>query len=163
MDYHIAQVNIARMLDEIDSPIMAEFKANLDGINALAEQSPGFVWRLKGDGNDATSLRIYEDRYLIVNLSVWENIDALYQFTYYSAHTDYFRRRREWFEKLTIPMLALWWVPAGQEPSALEAKARLEHLERQGATPYAFTFRQRFTLADWLAHAENAPVTEKAE
>lgn len=153
MPYHVAQVNIARMLDEIDSPLMADFVANLDPINALAEQSPGFVWRLKGDGNDATSLRIYDDRYMIVNMSVWDDIDSLYQYVYYTAHTDYFRRRREWFEKLPVPMLTLWWVPAGTQPTALEAKSRLEYLDQHGATPHAFTFKQRFTVDEWLAYA----------
>ena len=150
MDYHLAEINIARMLDEIDSPIMAEFAANLERINALAEQSPGFVWRLKTDAGDATSIRVYEDRYLIVNLSVWESLEALREFTYYSAHTDYFRRRREWFEKLDIPALALWWVPAGHVPSVEEAKTKLELMAQRGATPQAFTFKERFSVEAWL-------------
>lgn len=165
MNYHIAQVNIGRILGEMDSPVMKEFKDNLDPINALAESTPGFVWRLKGDDtNDATSIRVYEDRYLLVNMSTWENIDALFGYVYTSAHTPYIKRRREWFEKLTIPMMALWWVPAGYEPTALEAKARLEHLDQHGATPHAFTFKQRFTVDEWLAHSpeRTLPSTEKA-
>lgn len=160
MPYHIAQINIARMLGEIDSPIMAEFRDNLDRINALAERSPGFVWRLKTDEGDATAIRVYEDRYLLVNMSVWERIDALREFTYYSAHTEYFRRRREWFEKLDIPMLALWWIPAGHIPTTDDAKARLEYLDQHGATPHAFTFRRRFTVEEWLAYRAAEKVQE---
>ncbi len=151
MHYHIAQINIGRILGEMGSPIMAEFKANLDRINALAEASPGFVWRLTGDGNDATSIHVYDDPYLLINMSVWENIDALFSYVYTSDHTPYIRRRREWFERLTVPMLALWWIPAGHQPTPHEAKARLEYLDQHGATPHAFTFRKRFTVEDWLA------------
>lgn len=150
MDYQLAEINIARMLDEIDSPLMHEFAANLERINALSEQSPGFVWRLKTDEGDATSIRVFDDRYLIVNMSVWESIDALREFTYYSAHTDYFRRRREWFEKLETPAVVLWWVRAGHIPTTDEAKAKLEYLAQYGATPQGFTFRERFTVEEWL-------------
>lgn len=158
MPYHIAVFNIARMLGEIDSPVMQEFADNLDPINALGEQSPGFVWRLKSDNGNATSIRIYDDPYMIVNLSVWETIDSVFQFTYYTAHTDYFRRRREWFEKFDLPLLTLWWVPVGHEPTALESKARLEYFQEHGATPHAFTFKQRYTVDEWLAYS-----AEKAE
>lgn len=159
MDYHIAQINIGRILGEMDGPIMAEFKDNLDRINALAEASPGFVWRLKGDGNDATSIHVYEDAYMLINMSVWENIDALFNYVYTSAHTPYVSRRREWFEKLTIPMMALWWIPIGHIPTPHEGKARLEYLEQHGATPHAFTFKRRFTVQDWLA-LRNEPIEE---
>ena len=154
MDYHLAEINIARMLDEIDSPIMHEFAANLERINALADQAPGFVWRLIGDGDDATSLRVFEDRYLIVNMSVWESIDQLREFAYYSAHTEYFRRRREWFEKLEFPGVAFWWIPAGHIPTVEEAKAKLETIAQHGPTPQAFTFKQPFTVEEWLAEQE---------
>ena len=160
MDYQLAEINIARMLDEIDSPIMHEFAANLERINALAEQSPGFVWRLKGDGNDATSLRVYKDRYLIVNMSVWESVESLREFTYYTAHTEYFRRRREWFEKLPVPAVVLWWLPVGHIPTTNEAKAKLEYLDQHGATPSAFTFKERFTVEEWQAHNAAEKVEE---
>ncbi len=156
MPYQIAQINIGRILGAMDSPVMKEFKDNLDPINALAEQTPGFVWRLKDDNNNATSIHVYEDPYLLINMSVWENIDALFRYVYTSAHTPYIRRRREWFEKMTVPMMALWWIPGGHIPTPTEAKARLEHLDQHGATPYAFTFKQRFTVEEWLAHAEKA-------
>lgn len=145
MTYHLAQVNIARMLGPIDSPVMEAFVANLDRINALAEAAPGFVWRLKGDGNDATSLRPYEDDRVIVNMSVWESVDALFQYAYYSDHAAIFRRRKEWFEKLSTPIVALWWIPVGHIPTVAEAKHKLTLLEQYGPTAQAFTFKQRFT------------------
>lgn len=158
MPYHVAVFNIARMLGEIDSPVMQEFADNLDPVNTLGEQSSGFVWRLKSDNGNATSIRIYDDPYMIVNLSVWETIDSVFQFTYYTAHTDYFRRRREWFEKFDLPLLTLWWVPAGYTPTAQEARAKLEYLHEHGVTPHAFTFKQRYTVDEWLAYS-----AEKAE
>jgi hypothetical protein len=153
MDYHLAQVNIGRILGAMDSPIMKEFRDNLDRINALAESSPGFVWRLTGDdSNDATSIHVYEDPYLLINMSVWENIDALFSYVYKSAHTPYVSRRKEWFERMTIPMLTLWWIPAGHIPTPAEAKLKLELLDQQVATPNAFTFKQRFSVEEWLAY-----------
>ncbi|MFN8449527.1 MAG: DUF3291 domain-containing protein [Anaerolineae bacterium] len=159
MDYHIAQINIGRILGEMDSPIMAEFKDNLDRINALAEASPGFVWRLKGDNNNATEIHVYDDPYLLINMSVWESLDALFDFTYRSDHTPYVSRRKEWFERLTVPMMALWWVPAGHAPTPQVARAKLEYLEQHGATPHAFTFKQRFTVDEWLASRDAEKAT----
>lgn len=144
MAYQLAQVNIARMIAPLDSDVMRDFVDNLDPINALAEAAPGFIWRLKGDGNDATSLRPYEDERIIVNMSVWESIDALFQYAYYSDHTAYFRRRAEWFAKMNTPAVALWWVEAGHIPTVAEAKGKLELLEKFGPTPQAFTFKKRF-------------------
>lgn len=151
MVYQIAQVNIARMLGEIDSPVMAEFVANLDRINAVADAAPGFVWRLQTEEGDATALRVFDDSYLIINMSVWDSIDALFRYTYASDHTDIFRRRGEWFSRLETPHLALWWVEADHRPTPEEAKAKLEYLHEHGATPEAFTFKKRFTAEDWLA------------
>ncbi len=147
----IAEINIARLRAPLDDPLIADFVANLDRINALAEQSPGFVWRLKGDGNSATNLRVYDDSYIIVNLSVWDSVDALYQYTYYSDHTTLFRRRTAWFTRLDTPYFAMWWIPAGTTPTVAEAQAALERLLRDGPTPFAFTFKRQFTVADLLA------------
>ena len=153
MPYHIAQINIARMVAPLDSPVMRDFVANLDRINALAESASGFVWRLKGDGNDATSLRPYEDERIIVNMSVWESIDVLFQYAYYSDHTEIFRRRAEWFEKMTTPAVALWWIETGHIPTVVEAKEKLGLIEQYGPTPQAFTFKQRFTVEEMTAMA----------
>jgi hypothetical protein len=142
--YHLAQINIGRMLAPIDSSVMAGFVALLDEINALAEGSPGFVWRLVGDGNDATSLRPYDDDRIIVNMSVWTTIEHLRAYAYKSAHAAVMRRRREWFEQFGAPYLALWWVEVGHIPTVGEAKERLAHLEAHGETADAFTFKRTF-------------------
>jgi uncharacterized protein DUF3291 len=151
MPYHIAQVNIARMIASLDSPVMKDFVDNLDRINAVADSASGFVWRLKGDGNDATSLRPYDDDRIIVNMSVWESIDALFKYAYYSDHTDIFRRRAEWFIKMTTPAVALWWVEEGHIPTVAEAQEKLALIEQHGPTPQAFTFKQRFTVEEMMA------------
>ena len=142
--HHLAQLNIGRLHAPIDSPEIAEFKNALDTINALAESSPGFVWRLKDDiQNNATGLAFTDDPLLIPNLSLWASVDELSDFVYRSAHTPFLRRRREWFEKMEVFMV-LWWVPVGHIPTVPEALERLGELNRNGAGPTAFTFRQRF-------------------
>ena len=139
MLYQIAQINIARMIAPLDTPVMHDFVTNLDRINALAESAAGFVWRLKGDGNDATSLRPYEDERIIVNMSVWESVADLFKYAYYSDHTEIFRRRAEWFVKMTTPAVALWWVEAGHVPSVHEAKQKLALIEENGPSPCSIT------------------------
>ena len=142
--HHLAQINIGRMRAPLDTPVMADFVAQLDEINALAEASPGFVWRLKGEGNDATSLRPFDDDFIIVNMSVWESLDDLRAYVYKSAHTAVMRRRREWFEQFESAYVVLWWVEAGHIPTVGEAKERLQHLDAHGPTAEAFTFKQPF-------------------
>jgi hypothetical protein len=145
---HIAQVNIARLRADRDDPMVADFVAALGPINAIADVSPGFVWRLQDEAGDATAIRAWDDDRLIINMSVWATIDALEAYVYQSAHLGVLRRRREWFERLEQRSVALWWVPVAHIPSVDEAKARLEHLGRHGPTPTAFTFRQRFPPPD---------------
>jgi hypothetical protein len=142
--YHIAQINIARMLAPIDDPIMAEFVAQLPSINALADGSPGFVWRLQTEEGDATSLKVYDDDMVIVNLTVWESVEALREYVYKSAHSGVMRDRKRWFEKFDGPYYALWWVPAGHLPTTEEGKERLEYLREHGDTSYAFSFKNVF-------------------
>jgi uncharacterized protein DUF3291 len=141
--YELAQLNIAAMKDPLASPGMADFVSNLARINALAESSPGFVWRLQtGEGN-ATSLRPLGDMTL-VNLSVWRDVESLQTFVYKSAHAQIMTRRKEWFERMANAYFVLWWVPYGHRPSLTEAAERLAVLKRTGPTPAAFTFRQPF-------------------
>ena len=144
---HLAQVNIALPRKPLESPALAEFVAALEPINALADASTGFVWRLQTDEGDATGIRAFGDDRLIVNLSVWESLQALRAFVYSSGHRDVLRRRREWFERLGEAFVALWWVPAGTLPTVADAEARLERLREHGPTPYAFTFRESFPPA----------------
>ena len=143
-NYHLAQINIARMLAPIEDPLMADFVANLPSINALAEQSPGFVWRLQADSGDATSIKVYDDDMIIVNLTVWESLDSLRAFVYKSNHYGFLRDRKRWFEKFDGPYYAMWWVPAGHIPSTDEGRERLQYLREHGDLEYAFSFRKEF-------------------
>ena len=147
--YHLAEVNIGTLRDAVDSPMIAEFVANLARINALAEDQPGFVWRLTGEGDDATDIQPFENPLMAINLSVWTDPDALAAFVYRTAHRDIMRRRAEWFEKMEL-FMCLWWVPIGHQPTPQEAIQRLEILRQRGPSPDAFTFRQPFPAPDVL-------------
>jgi hypothetical protein len=145
---HLAQLNVARLRAPIDDPIIDDFRINLSRINSLAEASPGYVWRLQDESGDATSIKPFGDELEIVNLTVWQSIDALADFTYHSGHVDFLRRRREFFEAPRQPILCLWWIPARTIPTVEEAIGRLAHLRAHGPTPTAFTFRHRFEPDD---------------
>ena len=154
---HIAQLNIGRVKAPVEDPIMAGFVARLDEINALAECSPGFVWRLQTSEGNATYFRPYpEDDRILINMSVWETIESLRHYVYQTAHADLLRQRQAWFEKFAGSYTALWWVPAGHRPGMDEATKRLAHLEKHGPTQFAFTFKTTFEpeeqfqkLIDW--------------
>jgi hypothetical protein len=146
-NYHLAQLNIAALKAPLDSPELKDFVDNLDRINALAEASDGFAWRLKGDGNDATSLRPLGEN-VIVNMSVWRDVAALKRYVYQSAHVEIMRRRREWFARMVDAYMVLWWVPAGHQPTIAEAVARLEHLRQHGPSPEGFTFGDAYAAPD---------------
>ncbi|KAA6459021.1 DUF3291 domain-containing protein [Acidobacteria bacterium AB60] len=146
--YHIAQVNIGRIRAELDDPVMAGFMQRLDEINALADAAPGFVWRLDtGEGN-ATYLRPFADPRILLNMSVWTDVESLRDYVYKSTHRELLRQRHAWFEKLESAYAALWWVPAGHLPGIDEAKSRIDHLDRNGATQFAFTFQRVFPVND---------------
>lgn len=145
--YHLAQFNYARMVAPLDNPIMAGFVAGLDELNALAEVSPGFVWRHADENNNSTTLRPFPDEMLIINFSVWEDVETLKHYTYKTAHGKFMVRRREWFEKVDEAYLVMWWVPAGHIPSVDEAKTKLAYLQAHGPTPAAFNFRTIFPPA----------------
>lgn len=152
-DYQLAQINVGIIRGHIDSPIMAGFVARLDEINAIADQAPGFVWRLQTESGNATSIHVYDNEYLLINMSVWQSADALFDYVYRSQHRELLRHRQEWFTKMDTPIMALWWIPAGHIPTPEEAKAKLELLEKTGATPLAFTFKQRFGVQEMLAYS----------
>jgi heme-degrading monooxygenase HmoA len=139
--YHIAEVNIGRVRASLEDESMQGFVSRLDEINELAERSPGFVWRLKSDVGPSSYLKPYDDERILVNLSVWESVEALKDYTYRTAHAEVLRDRKSWFEKFEGVFLALWWVPVGHTPSVDEAKQRLAHLEQHGPSQFAFTFK----------------------
>jgi uncharacterized protein DUF3291 len=143
--YHLAQVNLGRVKGPIDGPVMAGFVARLNEINALADQDPGFVWRLQTPTGNATYYRPYEnDDRILINMSVWKSVEALKHYVYRTAHADLLKQRHEWFEIFKSAYMALWWVPAEHRPGIDEAKKRLAHLEKHGPTEFAFTFKQVF-------------------
>jgi hypothetical protein len=141
--YQLAQLNIAQMRTPMESPEMADFVANLDRINALADNAPGFVWRLAGDEGNATALRPFGADTL-VNMSVWASVEALNDYVYKTAHVEIMKRRKEWFDRMQQAYVVLWWVPAGHRPDETEAQQRLQTLRESGPTAHAFTFKQMF-------------------
>lgn len=143
--WQLAQANIGKFRAPIDDPIMAGFKNQLDPINALADASPGFVWRLQTEDGNATAVRPDDhDPLMAINMSVWESIESLQQYVYKSDHVGPLRDRKQWFQKIDGPILVLWWIPAGHIPTVADAMAKLAHLKQHGPTPEAFTFRAPF-------------------
>lgn len=141
----LAQVNLARLRHPPDDPRVGEFTAALAEINALADRSPGFVWRHHSGEGHLDGGELLGDPLVVVNLSVWVDYRHLHEFTYRSHHAHFLRRRARWFAPLPPPTTALWWVPAGQRPTPEQALARLTHLRRHGPSPRVFTLRSRFT------------------
>ena len=146
-NYELAQLNVALMREPLESPGMADFVANLVRINALAEASPGYVWRLQTEDGDATALRPLGENTL-VNISVWKDVESLNKYVYSSAHVEIMRRRKEWFERMREAFVVLWWVRKGHRPTTDEAIGKLELLRANGPTREAFTFRQAFPAPD---------------
>jgi hypothetical protein len=173
MTFHLAQLNVGRLLHLLDHPQIKEFMDGLDHINALAEQSPGFVWRLQTESGNATDVHHpwSQDPFALVNLSVWKSAEDLRNFVYRSGHLDYYLKRSDWFEKPDQAHYGLWWVPEGHIPSLNaqrarrappklsgtgsrrapfcaclldEARGRLEHYRAHGASPHAFRFGKLF-------------------
>jgi hypothetical protein len=142
--FELAQVNLARLKFPLDSPELKGFVDQLDPVNADADAADGFVWRLQSEGGDATDIAVFGDEWLIVNMSVWRDLESLKEFMYTGRHREVLTRRREWFERVAEAMVTLWWVPVGHRPTVAEAEARLLHLRTQGPSPYAFTFRTLF-------------------
>lgn len=143
-DWHLAQMNVATMKGPKGDPVVQGFYDALDHVNAVAEKSPGFVWRMVGDGGDATDIQIADDPKFLINISVWESADALFDFVYKSAHTPVMAKRRDWIEPAQGAHQVLWWIRAGHKPTPDEGLARLWLLDRFGPKPQAFTFKTRF-------------------
>ncbi|MFD8059776.1 DUF3291 domain-containing protein [Streptomyces cyaneofuscatus] len=142
--HELAQVNIARLRFPLDSTELKEFVDGLDPVNAVADQAEGFVWRLRSESGNATDVPVFGDAWLIVNMSVWRDAEALTGFMYAGRHRELMNRRREWFEQIREAMTALWWVPAGERPTVADAEERLLHLREHGPTERAFSLRTRF-------------------
>ena len=141
--YHLAQLNIAHMRGDYEDPVMADFVANIDRINDIADTSPGFIWRLEDEEGNATSIRPFGDS-ILINMSLWESLDALKAFVFDSMHREIMKRRGEWFQRMEDAYVVLWWVPAGHIPSEDEAGEKLALLRANGPGPEAFNFREPF-------------------
>lgn len=147
-EWELAQFNLARAVDTLESPALAGFVAELKRLNELADVSAGFVWRYEGHSADEPAAAADNDPQMLLNLSVWRSVQALYDYTYRGDHARQIARRKEWFEQTREPRLVLWWVPAGRRPTLQEGLARLQELRTRGPTSRAFTFKQRFPAPD---------------
>jgi Domain of unknown function (DUF3291) len=153
VDYLLAQVNVARLREPLDSALLADFVAALDLVNAAADAAPGFVWRLQTEDGNATAVHAFEwdqagSAGVLVNMSVWESVETLAAYVYSDTHRQVLRRRREWFERMATAHVALWWVPRGHMPTTGEAEERVLHLREFGPTPRAFTLGRHFSPPD---------------
>ena len=140
----LAEINIARMKGvNINDPVMRKFVKNLDRVNSLAEKSEGFVWRLKDDTNNATSFNPYNDEQVIINISVWQNIESLENFMYKTLHVEFLKRRKEWFHTFGKVYMAMWWISNGKFPAIREATEKLEWLQEHGPSELVFDFKNK--------------------
>ena len=150
---YLAQVNIAKRLAPLDDPIMQDFVNNVDKINTIADLSSGFIWRLK-DEDKGEAVSVFQDDTLVINMSVWKDLESLFNYTYKSGHIAVFKRKKEWFTKMKMMHMAFWYVPEGYEPTFIDAKNRLDYLNVHGDTPYAFSFKSKFTVTDALNYKQ---------
>ena len=155
--WHLAQANVARMKLPIEHALMERFREQLDAINAAADASAGFIWRLQSAAGNATDIRAFDDPLILFNMSVWTDIESLHAYTYRSAHVGPLRARREWFEPAQEPSLVLWWIPAGTLPTIDEGRRKLRMIAARGPTQDTFSFRDRFPPPDRLA-ADDDPL-----
>jgi Domain of unknown function (DUF3291) len=160
---HLAQFNLGRLRYPTGDPRMADFMNNLDRVNGIAERSEGFVWRLQDDSGNATNFRPYpDDPQMSINLAVWESVEALERYVYQTVHKRFYGRREEWFDKLDVPHLVLWWVPAGHLPTVEEAKERLDYLTAHGPSDYAFGWEGAASAQLWKTARCTAPAGQAA-
>ena len=144
--HYLAQINIGRLIAPLDDPRIAGFVSQLGPINELADNSPGFVWRLQSEQGNATDVPYNDDPTMMVNMSVWESLETLRQFTYKSQYLGVFRERAMWFQKLDLPHYCLWWVPVGHIPTVEEGRMKLEYYQRHGSTPESFWFSEPYPV-----------------
>lgn len=146
MTFHLAQINIGRLLAPMKDSRIAGFVSQLDPVNALADAAPGFVWRLQSASGNATDTPYNDDPTTMVNMSVWESVEMLREFVYAASHLEAFRERAKWFEEMDKPYYCLWWVPAGHIPTVAEGRERLEHYQQFGPTPFSFWFSKLYPM-----------------
>jgi Domain of unknown function (DUF3291) len=147
---HLAQLNVARARFALDDPRIAEFMNALDRVNALAERSPGFVWRLKDDSGNATDIGVSGDPQVIANLTVWETPEQLEHFVWNTVHKRFYAKKGNWFAPMSTPHFVMWWMEAGRVPTLEEAMARLGHLTEYGPSDHAFGWESLPNIKLWM-------------
>jgi GNAT superfamily N-acetyltransferase len=157
---HLAQLNTGRALQAMNHPVMSGFAEALDEVNALADAAPGFVWRLQSGSGNATDILLWDDPLSLINMSVWESVEALREYAYRGRHAEFFKRRHEWFQP-DASRTALWWIPAGCLPTTDEALARLRFIDTFGTSPFAFTIGQRHPQLVIAPAAMDEPVAQQ--
>ena len=150
-DMHLAQLNVGHIRYPTDDPRMAEFMGGLDAVNALAERSPGFVWRLKDDNNNATGILVTQDPTFLINMSVWQTPEQLEHFVWNTVHKRIYAKKGNWFVPMTTPHFVLWWIPIGHVPTPQEALARLDHLTKHGPSDHAFGWESLPNIKLWMS------------
>ena len=145
---YIAQVNIAKMKDTMESELMSDFVGALEEVNALAESASGFKWRLKGDDDNAMAIRVFEDNFLIINMSVWEDVESLKSFVYSGRHIDVYRKKKKWFHSMSDHHMAMWFIEKDHIPTPEEAKEKLSYMNENGESIHAFTFKGKYSYSD---------------
>ena len=148
---HLAELNIGRLLHPLDDPRMADFADNLDRVNGIADRSEGFVWRLKGDSGNATGIQAFDDPRIIINISLWDSVEALERYVWQTVHKRFYGRRHEWFDKMDGPYFVMWWVPSGHRPTVQEALERLQSLKDNGPNDFAFGWESLPAAQLWKA------------
>lgn len=154
--YHLAELNIGRLVAETDDPRVAEFMNALDRINGLGKRMPGFVWMMEGSGEPGTGntdVKLEGDPRFVTNLTVWEDLPSLEHFVWNTVHRQFYERRAEWFEVLGRMHFVMWWVPEGHQPTLDEAMDRLAHLQSEGASDHAFGWDWLQQEGLWTRHA----------
>lgn len=147
---NIAELNVARALYPLDDSRMAGFTNALDTINAIADRSPGFVWRLQSDSGNATDIKYTDDPQIIANMSVWKSADTLEQFVWQTAHKRIYNQKHSWFEVPFQPIFVMWPVEVGHVPTLAEAHERLEHLRANGCSEFAYGWDGLPHLKLWI-------------
>ena len=148
---HLAELNIGRLLHPLDDPRMADFADNLDRVNGIADRSEGFVWRLKSDSGNATSIQAFDDPRIIINISLWDSVAALERYVWQTVHKRFYGRRHEWFDRFEGPYFVMWWVPLGHRPTLQEAIERLQSLKDNGPSDFAFGWESLPAAQMWKA------------
>ncbi len=154
-EYHLAELNVGRLVADVDDPRVTEFMENLDRINGLGKRMPGFVWMMEGSGEPGTGntdSKIDGDPRYVSNLTVWESAHTLEKFVWGTIHKQFYERRQEWFEVLGAMHFVMWWVPEGHRPTLDEALARLEHLKSHGDSDHAFGWSWLKDAEKWKEH-----------